>query len=386
MKIAKILTGSPDNQKGAFNNVMARISHLMEVEKDVDCYMIRFYYNWVLRLMKGQLMPKKRDEYVEVNGITFKNLWVKMTPLDYMLVVKFGKRPFMGNKYVDLFKDYDLISPHSMESVYISDEARKFYNIPYACTWHGSDINVNPFKNAAAGVVMKQFIENAGHNFFVSEKLMHTSDKITASKNKSVLYTGPAPAFKRLDEDSRMKLRAQYGITTKFVVGFVGNIIPIKNVLSLPGIFSQLQKKLNSDVSFIIVGNGGLNEQLNQQLANKGVNNIHHLGLQKPNNMPGIINTLDVLLLPSLNEGMPRVTLEAQACGVHVVGSDRGGIPESIGMHNCFALDDNFETNVANRVVEILINDEPKPTLPEKFSWNEAVKKEMEVYRGLVKG
>ena len=156
-------------------------------------------------------------------------------------------------------------------------------------------------------------------------------------------------------------------------------------MLSLPGIFSKLQKALNSDVSFVIVGDGGLEQELKQRLAELRVNNIIYLGLQKPNNIPGIMNTFDVLVLPSLNEGLPRVTLEAQACGVHVVGSDRGGIPESIGQHNCFALDDNFETNISNRIIEILKNNEPRPTLPEKFSWDEAVRIEMEVHNRLVR-
>lgn len=49
---------------------------------------------------------------------------------------------------------------------------------------------------------------------------------------------------------------------------------------------------------------------------------------------------------------MPRVTLEAKACGVHVVGSDRGGIPESIGSENCFTLDDQFVNNISNRITE----------------------------------
>lgn len=38
MKIAKLFVGDPKNQKGYFNNVMARTQHLFEVEKDVDVF------------------------------------------------------------------------------------------------------------------------------------------------------------------------------------------------------------------------------------------------------------------------------------------------------------------------------------------------------------
>lgn len=87
--------------------------------------------------------------------------------------------------------------------------------------------------------------------------------------------------------------------------------------------------------------------------------------------MPSIINCLDVLVLPSLNEGLPRVTLEAQVCGVHVVGSDRGGIPEAIGDENCFELSADFANNVASRVLE-LISTKESAYLPNKFTYSSA--------------
>jgi glycosyltransferase involved in cell wall biosynthesis len=82
-----------------------------------------------------------------------------------------------------------------------------------------------------------------------------------------------------------------------------------------------------------------------------------------------------LLVLPSLNEGLPRVTLEALACGVPVVGSDVGGIPEVIGEENVFELNPMFEKNISKRAIEILKNNEPAKPFPEEFSWDGAVEK-----------
>jgi glycosyltransferase involved in cell wall biosynthesis len=114
------------------------------------------------------------------------------------------------------------------------------------------------------------------------------------------------------------------------------------------------------------------------------VDNILYFGKVNPENIPDIMSSLDILLLPSLNEGMPRVTLEALACGVHVVGSDVGGIPESIGEENAFALDENFIKNISDRIITLLQNGENPRPLSEEFSWKKAINKEMKVYSSIL--
>jgi len=49
-----------------------------------------------------------------------------------------------------------------------------------------------------------------------------------------------------------------------------------------------------------------------------------------PEKVPALMRSSDVVVIPSLHEGLPNVANEAQACGRPVLGTDAGGIPESV--------------------------------------------------------
>ncbi|MFY9405673.1 MAG: glycosyltransferase, partial [Candidatus Methanoculleus thermohydrogenotrophicum] len=77
------------------------------------------------------------------------------------------------------------------------------------------------------------------------------------------------------------------------------------------------------------------------------------------------------------------------ACGVPVVGSDAGGIPEAVGEGGLIVEEgDEFEERFAEAVCTVLHN----PPSPEKlrkraqeYDWEKTVQKEVEVYRGLLR-
>lgn len=384
MKIAKILIGNPDDRKGFFNNVIERTKHLIEVEPEVDCYLIRVENGLILRLLKRQFRASNREDFSIIEGIKFRNIWIKMGLLNYLITHRLHKRIVLSEKqlssYVKYFEKYDLLSSHGIEAIFLSALVKRKFGIPFVSTWHGSDINITPFQSSILRNESKKLLEYADHNFFVSQKLLDTSEKISTEAKKSVLYTGPSSIFYKYTDTQKQVLRDQYNIQTSYVIGFIGNFVSIKNVLVLPTLFKKIQEEIN-DISFVVIGNGSLGSQLTSDFMEQDINNLHMLGKLSPEEIPDIMNIFDLLVLPSLNEGMPRVTLEAQACGVHVVGSNRGGIPEAIGNENCFELNDSFIDNAVSRISELLKGEVENPVLPEKFSWINAIKKELLVYK-----
>lgn len=386
MNIAVISSGNTTNRKGLFNNVQERIKHLKSKKcVNVDVFFIQHYDDWCFRLLRSN--KYLIEDKTSVDGVVYNNLWILHSFFDSVLTNILKCRDITGKsqiiQYIDRFKNYDLLSVHTLDSMYLAHIVKEKYAIPYVMTWHGSDINILPFRSRKTFNTVKNLMIDADFNFFVSKALMKTSEQIATTNNKDYLYTGPADIFMEKHDFSRIDLRVKYGINTKYVIGFVGNLIKIKNVLSLPGIFDIVRNHLD-DVSFLIAGDGNLGNELKKKFKEKGLTNVVMLGRVEPSKMVEIMHCLDVLVLPSLNEGMPRVILEAVCSGVNVVGSDVGGIPELIGNANSFVLDESFEKNIAERILEILRAGEKPKCLSSEFSWKSSVCKEVDVYSKIV--
>jgi glycosyltransferase involved in cell wall biosynthesis len=86
-----------------------------------------------------------------------------------------------------------------------------------------------------------------------------------------------------------------------------------------------------------LIGDGPLRDELNDRIQKLGLAARARLLRAKPlAELPGLMNALDVLVLPSRTtarwkEQFGRVIIEAHACGVPVIGSDSGAIPDVIG-------------------------------------------------------
>jgi glycosyltransferase involved in cell wall biosynthesis len=121
---------------------------------------------------------------------------------------------------------------------------------------------------------------------------------------------------------------AEFGIPENaFVVGFAGNIRPVKGVDVLLRSAHLLPQ--SSDIHFLLVGE--VRQKKIEELArDAGIRDrIHFTGFRK--DAPALMEACDLFVMPSLErEGLPRALLEAMALGLPAVVTDVGGMPEVI--------------------------------------------------------
>ena len=395
MRLAVIFESSPFDRKGLFNAVHNRVKHLLATgECTVDVFCVHSRDNAFTRRVRHTPVVPSVDE-VSIDGITYRLLWYRFSILDNVLLEKLHVRPLLFRRFmaahVVLLEGYDAVVAHSFCGGLFAMMAHEKFGIPYYVTWHGSDVHTYPWRVPVILEDTRAVMESARCNFFVSKALMTASDKITLKASKEVLYNGVSEDFVKFSPADRAAARERYGLTPEDkVVAFVGNLHAVKNVLSLPAIFAEVAKRYDASLKFWVVGDGKLRTQLESVFSLSFRPNDHSLSF-RPNevsgeisffgnlpsaDMPSIMNCIDVLVLPSLNEGLPLVCAEALSCGAAVVGSDVGGVAEVIGKDNVVPLGDSFVTGMADKIVSFLDGKSPSQTLPSAISWSLTAERE----------
>lgn len=118
-----------------------------------------------------------------------------------------------------------------------------------------------------------------------------------------------------------------------FVAGYVGRLVPEKGLMEM----IEALPLLPPAMSVAFIGDGAHGEELKARAKELGVSNrAKFFGARPLNELPPLMAALDVLVLPSRTtpswkEQFGRVIVEAGACGIPVVGSDSGAIPEVVG-------------------------------------------------------
>lgn len=372
MKIIVLLKKDGDDLKGEFLSGHNRLKYLKGLFPDAvfEPYILKEYDGFLRRMLK-HTQVRNKTEVFDYDGISYKVIWIKSSFVDTILNMLWGEKYFLYKELQRFSKRLppsDLIIAHSFYPGYVANRLSVKNGVPYTVTWHGSDIHSNPKRSSALRRKTATIIESAYINYFVSKNLQSLSSYITEKGNKTVLYNGVNNImFSRLEENEKAILKQQYNITTPLNMAFIGNLYPVKNVLVLPDVFSNVRTKYGDAVSFHIVGDGDLKKQLEEKCNEKSLK-VRFWGNVQPELIPGIINVMDLIVLPSLNEGLPLVATECMACGTPLLGSDVGGIKETVGEAFVIPLGDGFVEAFSKRACDIL-SEHPAVVLKEQFLW-----------------
>ncbi len=173
-------------------------------------------------------------------------------------------------------------------------------------------------------------------------------------------------SFKPLTFDEKISTRENYGYrqNEKIIIS-VSRLVQGKGQDKIISIFDDLAKKI-SGLKLLIAGDGPMLAELQAQ-ASKLVskNAVRFLGKVPRNELNKYLGIADVfVLLSTLDEGFGIVFLEANACGLPVIGWASGGVVDAIHNNiNGFILPNGDLIGVRDRLIELLNDDDQREIL-----------------------
>jgi len=149
-------------------------------------------------------------------------------------------------------------------------------------------------------------------------------EKIVVIRNGLLMAAEPEDANSVRDELLReLKLDRE-----SFLIGLVARLEEVKGHRYFLEAAAQVARK-HPKVHFVLVGDGQLRGQIEQQAASLGISNrLHLLGYR--NDASRLAAAFDLAVLSSLHEGLPNSVMEAMSAGVPVVATAVGGTKELV--------------------------------------------------------
>ena len=386
MKVAFLVEINDVSKSGLYYSIISKIQNFKKYNQDikVDVFNIAVKQPFLVRKFFKLIRFYNYPKISTYEGLECNNLYFNINIFNYLASKIF--KSFNTTKTYTLlnakdFKKYDLVSAHYTGPVLAVYNLHLKTSTNFSNTFHGTDINITPFRSEENLKLYTDILNKATFNFFVSKTLKKKGEIIEPKmKNAFVLYNGvDLKKFKKINENRKESIKKELKISNTKILGFVGNFVDVKNILLLPEIFKRVKMKYNN-ISFLVIGNGVLADELESKMNELSID-LSYFGYVERAKISEYYSIMDVMVLPSKNEGLPLVLLEAMACGVQCVGSDVGGISEVIGAENSFKLEDNFIENISNKIVGYLLNDCKNNFNLDEFDLKLTAIKEGEIYK-----
>ncbi|MRT15867.1 N-acetyl-alpha-D-glucosaminyl L-malate synthase BshA [Vitellibacter sp. q18] len=268
----------------------------------------------------------------------------------------------LSSKLVDMVKLHKIEVLHvhyAIPHAYAGYMAKKMLEaenifIPMVTTLHGTDITLvgsHPFYKTAVTFS----INNSDVVTSVSQSLKEDTLQLFNIQKEIHVVPNFIDIPKKINPFTECQ-RDMMAERHERIITHVSNLRKVKRVLDVIEIFDRIQQKIPSKL--IIVGEGPEREACENLCEEKGIlEKVLFVG--NSNEVDKILCFTDLFILPSEKESFGLAALEAMACGVPVISSNTGGLPEvNIEGVSGFLSDVGNVSEMAENALTILASDE----------------------------
>ncbi len=233
-------------------------------------------------------------------------------------------------------------------------------------------------------------VRQADHIIFVSQSALLDCRQLfhLPLENATVAHLGKSSAFKPATDRANIQPTLdRYEIPANYIL-YVGTIEPRKNLIRLVKAFASISAR-HPDVVLVIAGMMGWHaEELFVTLRKLAIEpKVIFTGYISETDKIALLQGAAIFAYPSLYEGFGIPILEAMACGIPTVTSNKGSLPEVAG-DGALQVEPTDIDAIAEALEQVLSDDALRHDLQQRgtvqaarFTWQATVEQTMKVYR-----
>lgn len=343
----------------------------------------------------------------DVRGVlgvpTHRPVLVEGVTIRYFPIGRFRRWGFsapLGKALRAEIPSFDVVHIHSLYlfHTFVAAYYCRRYDIPYLMRPHGT---LDPFlrrksrlKKAVYNfLIEKRNLDNAAAVHYTSQDEMDLAHGALKIRAPGVVV----PLGLDVDEYATLPARGTFRsrhpeIGDKFVVLFLGRLNFKKGLDLLAQAYGSIARR-RRDVHLVIAGpdEDGYGRRVQSYLADEGVlGRVTFAGMLRGEEKLAAFADANVFVLPSYTENFGMAAVEAMACGVPVVISNRVGIWREIAEAEAGLVVNCESGELADALLEIMGNahlnpqgERGKQLVQERFTWEKVAIQMLQVYQGI---
>jgi len=289
---------------------------------------------------------------------------------------------------------FDVVHTHSSKAGFLGRLAAKWVGVP--CVVHTPhtfpfEMDVSPLARWCYVRLERVAARFTDYMVCVCPSQRTVAESLVGAARVAVIENGIAfPQYGGHYAARRMQAKADLGIDPgNFVVGVVGRFAPQKGHAYFIDAARRVAERLPY-VRFLLVGDGELREAIERQIVRAGLKD-RFIIVGAREDGTDLLPSLDLVVLPSLWEGMPYALLEALAAGKPVIASCVGGMQDVIqdGVNGVLvpprdpvALAEAMVKVLENPVLGSKIGDRARETVATRYRIEEMIERLSALYEG----
>jgi glycosyltransferase involved in cell wall biosynthesis len=313
-------------------------------------------------------------------------------------VTRFGSHKRVDDTFVDWFEliveehkrlPFDVLHGYFLtQAGFVTAYTARYLNVPSVVSIRGNDIERAPFDPGKFSHVMYA-LQNAGA---VTTNATTLREKARAFLDREIhlIPNGiDTDLFRPMERNSGLAEALGLKSDDK-IIGFVGELREKKGLAALLLAYAQTLK--TQPATLLIVGDvrAGEDKKLFEELRSSIPNaRILVTGYVSNHDLPSYYSVMDVLVHPSLRDGMPNAILEGMACGKTVIATQAGGVMDVlhdgkngrlVSINDINSLSMVIQNVLSDKALKSRLGEEARLTILDKFTLENELDGNLAVY------